>query len=102
MQTPTTMKAASGKNFQSARHAQNRRRVPSTPPRTTKAKKPSNGEAAIASPPATTSKPASRYSVGMFSPGEARCDRWQSLAHAAQTLVARAAAGSSTEETLTA
>ncbi len=38
----------------------------------------------------------------MFSPGEARCDRWQSLAHAAQTLVARAAAGSSTEETLTA
>ena len=38
----------------------------------------------------------------MFSPGEARCDRWQDLAHAAQTLVARAAAGSSTEETLTA
>jgi hypothetical protein len=96
------MKAASDKNFQSARHAQNRRRIPSTPPRTTKAKKPSNGEAAIASPPATTSKPASRYSVGMFSPGEARCDRWQELAHAAQTLVARAAAGSSTEETLAA
>ena len=38
----------------------------------------------------------------MFSPGEARCDRWQGLAHAAQTLVARAAAGSSTEETLAA
>ena len=102
MQTPTTMKAASGKNFQSARNVQNRRPIPPTPPRTTKAKKPSNGEATIASPPATTSKPASRYSVGMFSPGEARCDRWQDLAHAAQTLVARAAAGSSTEETLTA
>ena len=100
MQTPTPMKAASGKNFQSARHAQNRRRVTPTPPRTTKAKKPSNGEAAIASPPATTSKPASRYSVGMFSPGEARCDRWQDLAHAAQTLVAQSASGSSTKETL--
>lgn len=54
----------------------------------------------MAIPPVTTSKPASRYSVGMFSAGEARCDRWQSLAHAAQTLVARAAAGSSGEETL--
>ena len=37
----------------------------------------------------------------MFSPGEARCDRWQALAHSAQTLVARMSAGSSTEETLT-
>src|SRR5439155_618562 len=32
--------------------------------------------------------------------GEARCDRWQELAHAAQTLVAQASSGSSTKETL--
>ena len=36
----------------------------------------------------------------MFSPGEARCDRWQELAHAAQTLVAQSSSGSSTKETL--
>src|SRR5256886_8384799 len=47
-----------------------------------------------------TSKSPSRYSVGMFSAGEARCDRWQDLAHAAQTLVAQASSGSSTQETL--
>src|SRR5207248_8408987 len=32
--------------------------------------------------------------------GEARCDRWQDLAHAAQTLVAQSTSGSSTRETL--
>src|SRR5678816_3312753 len=46
------------------------------------------------------SKPPSRYSVGMFSAGEARCDRWQELAHAGQTLVAQSSSGSSTKETL--
>src|SRR6185312_8179289 len=102
MQTPTSMKAASTKNFQSARNVQNRRRVTSTLPRASKTKKPSNGSAVIASPPATASKSASRYSVGMFSPGEARCDRWQELAHVGQTLVAQSAAGSATKETLAA
>src|SRR5438552_7056935 len=47
-----------------------------------------------------TSKAASRYSIGMFSAGEARCDRWQELAHAGQTLVAPASSGSSTKGTL--
>src|SRR4026208_430686 len=47
-----------------------------------------------------TSKSASRYSVGMFSAGEARCDRWQDLAHAGQTLVAQSSSDSSTKETL--
>src|SRR5205085_11521975 len=45
-------------------------------------------------------KSSPRYSVGMFSPGEARCDRWQELAHAAQTVVAQSSSGSSTKETL--
>jgi hypothetical protein len=47
-----------------------------------------------------TSKSPSRYSVGMFSAGEARCDRWQSLAHAAQTLVAQVSSGSPSKATL--
>src|SRR5436190_4375927 len=102
MQTPTTIKTAGGKRSQGAGDGSSHgRRVTPASARATRAKKPSNGEAAIASPSPKTCKPASRYAVGMFSPGEARCDRWQALAHAAQTLVARAAAGSSTEETLT-
>jgi arginine decarboxylase len=36
----------------------------------------------------------------MFSAGEARCDRWQDLAHTAQGLVAKSAAGQSTDEAL--
>ena len=36
----------------------------------------------------------------MFSAGEARCDRWQDLAHAGQALVAQSSSGSSTKETL--
>src|SRR6266404_9823851 len=36
-----------------------------------------------------TSKSTSQSTVGMFSAGEARCDRWQELAHAGQTLVAQ-------------
>src|SRR6188768_2357401 len=44
--------------------------------------------------------PKSQSSVGMFSPGEARCDRWQDLAHAGQTLVAQSSSGTATKETL--
>ena len=47
-----------------------------------------------------TTKSPSHYSVGMFSAGEARCDRWQDLAHAAQALVAQSSSGHSTKETL--
>ncbi|HEX4667518.1 MAG TPA: hypothetical protein VH207_13040 [Chthoniobacterales bacterium] len=47
-----------------------------------------------------TAKQSSRYSVGMFSAGEARCDRWQELAHAAQTLVAQSSSGSPSKEML--
>src|SRR5438067_1326428 len=47
-----------------------------------------------------SSKASSRNSIGMFSAGEARCDRWQELAHAGQTLVAQSSSGASTTETL--
>ena len=36
----------------------------------------------------------------MFSAGEARCDRWQEMAHAAQTLVAQTSSGAATDDTL--
>ena len=36
----------------------------------------------------------------MFSAGEARCDRWQELAQAAQTLAAQSSSGSPSKETL--
>src|SRR5204862_8074865 len=47
------------------------------------------------------SKSSTRNSVGMFSPGEARCDRWQEMAHAAQTLVAQSSSGSPSKDKLT-
>jgi hypothetical protein len=47
-----------------------------------------------------TTKTQSNYRVGMFSAGEARCDRWQEMAHAAQALLARSSAGSSPKEKL--
>jgi arginine decarboxylase len=50
-------------------------------------------------PSAKAANSTSSSSVGMFSAGEARSDRWQELSHAAQTLAAQSAAGSSTNET---
>src|SRR6478672_1640482 len=101
MQTPTSIKARGGTRFKSATdgHRNTRRATSVRARKTTKA---SYEDETVESAPPTISKPTTRYAVGMFSPGEARCDRWQGLAHAAQTLVARAAAGSSTEETVTA
>ncbi len=47
----------------------------------------------MSTPQIRESTEAAKYATGMFSAGEARCDRWQELAHAAQSLSARAAAG---------
>src|SRR5205823_11937567 len=60
----------------------------------------SSNHTTMSTPSPKAVKSPSRYSVGMFSAGEARCDRWQELAHAAQTLVAQVSSGSSTKETL--
>jgi arginine decarboxylase len=46
------------------------------------------------------SKSPSNYTIGMFSAGEARCDRWQDLAHAAQALLAQSVSGAPAKETL--
>src|SRR5438046_7750705 len=66
----------------------------------TKPNKSSNGPITQPAPSLKTTKSSSRYSIGMFSAGEARCDRWQEMAHAAQTLVAQSSSGASTKETL--
>src|SRR3954470_6365552 len=72
------------------------------PPKHFRAKKRNQPPLTIASPSPKTSKATAPSSVGMFSPGEARSDRWQELAHAAQTLVAQSSSGSSTRETFAA
>src|SRR5437899_12000380 len=53
----------------------------------------------MSTPSPKAAKSSSRYSIGMFSAGEARCDRGQELAHAGQTLVAQSSSGASTTET---
>ncbi len=67
---------------------------------TKKANEPPNGTITPPAQSSKTTKSSSRYSIGMFSAGEARCDRWQELAHAGQTLVAQSSSGASTTETL--
>ena len=97
MQSPTGIKAAGSKRFRGARDGKSHTKphTPAPAAARTKARKPLATVCRQSLPLQTTSKPAARYSIGMFSPGEARSDRWQSLAHAAQTLAARATAGSS-------
>src|SRR5947208_11015022 len=58
-----------------------------------------NQPTAMPTPSPKIPKSTSSSSVGMFSAGEARSDRWQELAHAAQTLAAQSSSGSSTKET---
>src|SRR5207253_3466563 len=79
-----------------------RRRVIRQLSRAKKTNKSSDETITMSTQSPRTSKSPSQSSVGMFSAGEARCDRWQELAHAAQTLVAQSSAGSSTRETLAA
>ena len=98
MKTPQTKPAELNDLFR-ATDARARGRVIRPLSRANKRNKLSN-HTTMSTPPPKAAKSPSRYSVGMFSAGEARCDRWQELAHAGQTLVAQASSGSSTKETL--
>ncbi|MFN0127243.1 MAG: decarboxylase [Verrucomicrobiales bacterium] len=51
-------------------------------------------------PPTKALKSSYSYTTGMFSASEARCDRWQELAHAAQAMVAQSADGAVRSELL--
>src|SRR5437762_12827716 len=101
MQTPTLTKSTDLKNPVSPANARGqRRRAIRQLSRAKKTNKASAETTTMSIQSSKTSKSPSRYSVGMFSAGEARCDRWQDLAHAAQTLVAQSSSGASTKETL--
>src|SRR5436190_19080712 len=103
MQTPTLTKSIDLKNSVSPANARgHRRRVMRQLSRAKKTNKSSDETITMSTQSPRTSKSPSQSSVGMFSAGEARCDRWQELAHAAQTLVAQSSSGSSTKETLAA
>src|SRR5436189_121161 len=103
MQTPTLTKSTDLKNPVSPANARgHRRRVMRQLSRAKKTNKSSDETITMSTQSPRTSKSPSQSSVGMFSAGEARCDRWQELAHAAQSLVAQSSSGSSTRETLAA
>src|SRR4051812_613319 len=101
MQTPTPIRSANLKSLISVSPVQGNGRPAIRP--LVRAKKTIRSEQVVTktaqSPKAHQS--ASRSSIGMFSAGEARCDRWQELAHAAQTLVAQSSAKSPNSETVT-
>src|SRR5213595_1565861 len=101
MQTPTLTKSIDLKNSVSPANARgHRRRVMRQLSRAKKTNKSSDETITMSTQSPKTSKATSQSSVGMFSAGEARCDRWQDLAHAAQALVAQSSSGASTKETL--
>src|SRR5882757_8000847 len=100
MKTPQ-IKSADLKDLFSATEARARgRRVIRPLSRANKRNKSSNHTITMSTPSPKAAKSSSRYSIGMFSAGEARCDRWQELAHAGQPLVAQSSSGASTTETL--
>src|SRR6266576_3043310 len=100
MKTPQTKPAELNDLFRATDARGRGRRVIRPLSRANKRNKSSNHTTTMSTPSPKAAKSPSRYSVGMFSAGEARCDRWQELAHAAQTLVAQVSSGSSTKETL--
>src|SRR5213075_1774667 len=101
MQTPTLTKSTDLKNSVSPANARgHRRRTIRQLSRAKKTNKSSDETITMSTQSPRTSKSPSQSSVGMFSAGEARCDRWQEMAHAAQTLVAQSSSGSSIRETL--
>src|SRR6266513_1583256 len=100
MQTPTLIRPADLKNPVRLANGRGHGRRGLRPlSRAKKTNKSSDQSIIMSTQSSKTSKSTSKSSVGMFSAGEARCDRWQELAHAAQTLVAQASSGSSTKET---
>src|SRR5207302_914722 len=100
MKTPQTKPTDLNHLFRATDARARGRRVIRPLSRANKRNKSSNHTITISTPSPKAAKSSSRYSIGMFSAGEARCDRWQELAHAGQTLVAQSSSGASTTETL--
>ncbi len=100
MKTPQTKPADLNDLFRATDARARGRRVIRPLSRANKRNKSSNHTTTMSPPSPKAAKSSSRYAIGMFSAGEARCDRWQELAHAGQTLVAQSSSGASTTETL--
>src|SRR6059058_5048582 len=100
MKTPQTKPADLNDLFRATDARARGRRVIRPLSRANKRNKSSNQTTIISTQSPKAARSSSRYSIGMFSAGEARCDRWQELAHAGQTLVAQSSSGASTTETL--
>src|SRR5205814_762277 len=100
MKTPQTKPADLNDLFRATDARARGRRVIRPLSRANKRNKSSNHTITMSTPSPKTAKSSSRYTIGMLSAGEARCDRWQELAHAGQTLVAQSSSGVSTTETL--
>src|SRR5213079_2294035 len=100
MKTPQTKPTDLNNLFRATDARARGRRVIRPLSRANKRNKSSNHTTTMSRPSPKAAKSSSRYSIGMFSAGEARCDRWQELAHAGQTLVAQSSSGASTTETL--
>src|SRR5258708_5476146 len=100
MKTPQTKPADLNDLFRATDARARGRRVIRPLSRANKRNKSSNHTITMSTPSPKAAKVEARYSIGMFRAGEARCDRWQELAHAGQTLVAQSSSGVSTTETL--
>src|SRR2546423_13204156 len=100
MKTPQTKPADLNDLFRATDARARGRRVIRPLSRANKRNKSSNQTITMSTPSPKAAKSSSRYTIGMFSAGEARCDRWQELGPAGQTLVAQSSSGASTTETL--
>src|SRR5437764_10166387 len=99
MKTPQTKPADLNDLFRATDARARGRRAIRPLSRANKRNKSSNQSTIMSTQSPKAARSSSRYSIGMFSAGEARCDRWQELAHAGQTLVAQSSSGASTTET---
>src|SRR5438067_9537673 len=96
MKTPQTKPADLNDLFRATDARARGRRAIRPLSRANKRNKSSNHTTTMSTPSPKAARSSSRYSIGMFSAGEARCDRWQELAHAGQTLVAQSSSGAFT------
>src|SRR5437764_11832766 len=100
MKTPQTKPTDLNDLFRATDARARGRRVIRPLSRANKRNKSSNHTTTMSTPSPKAARSSSRYSIGMFSPGEAGCDRWKELVHAGQTLFGQSSSAASATETL--
>src|SRR5438067_9922669 len=96
MKTPQTKPADLNDLFRATDARARGRRAIRPLSRANKRNKSSNQTTIMSTQSPKAARSSSRYSIGMFSAGEARCVRWKELDHAGQTLVAQSSSGAFT------